>query len=450
MKTLNFSQSVRQRLEKTFKCDLHTTNNKSKVINIRAKKCSQKNIDSLIKKDVFTKRRNYICEDCLNHDFRNLEVNKEIEEIEDNVDTTSNGRPSQFDDSSSQETLTEFKNMIEKLISKDITSLYKEKLCSNPKSVLLYHINKWNESCSEELRNLLKVICKSDNTLHSNYLLANLIEQIYKCRNSRLVQPLSFQEASVTYKLSNRAQLSALNSKSKPSGLHTYITSWLNKLAANEIEFPPGVVQTVFDNEQVVGKRYHVKADQSTVPSSIIPSSIYLSIDKTNDIQNNENLRLVHLMFQPVDDILINKTINSFDEKNNTFRMARNNLLKERMDILAGDLKRRDDEELFDLINEIVKAKERATMFKFCPVCKEEAPFRNRACKLCKEKLIKLNDTFDINKTPLPVDLYNHFKNKATENNVKLIVGEPDMSNPNGYKNISTVMYNIGKCAKID
>ena len=63
-------------------------------------------------------------------------------------------------------------------------------------------------------------------------------------------------------------------------------------------------------------------------------------------------------MFQPVDEILINKTINSFDEKNNTFRMARNNLLKERMDILAGDLKRRDDEELFDLINEIVKAKE--------------------------------------------------------------------------------------------
>lgn len=114
--------------------------------------------------------------------------------------------------------------MIEKLISKDITSLYKEKLCSNPKRVLLYHINKWNESCPEELRNILKVICKSDNTPHSNYLLANLIEQIYKCRNSRLVQPLSFEEALVTYKLSNRAQLSALNSKSKPSGLHTYIT----------------------------------------------------------------------------------------------------------------------------------------------------------------------------------------------------------------------------------
>ena len=148
-------------------------------------------------------------------------------------------------------------------------------------------------------------------------------------------------------------------------------------------------------------------------------------------------------MFQLVDEILINKTINSFDEKNNTFRMTRNNLLKERMYILPRDLKRRDNEELFDLVDEIVKAKERATMFKFCPICKEEAPFTNRTCKTCKGKLIKLiklNDTFDINKTPLPVDPYNHFKNKATENNVKLTVGEPDMLNPNGYENISSIM----------
>ena len=55
-----------------------------------------------------------------------------------------------------------------------------------------------------------------------------------------------------------------------------------------------------------------------------------------------------------------------------------------------------------------------------------------------------------INKTPLPVDPYNHFENKATEYNVKLIVGEPDMLNPNGYENISTIIYNIGKRAKID
>ena len=41
------------------------------------------------------------------------------------------------------------------------------------------------------------------------------------------------------------------------------------------MEFPPGVTRTVLDNEQVVGKKYLVKADQSTVLSSVVSISIY-------------------------------------------------------------------------------------------------------------------------------------------------------------------------------
>ena len=70
-----------------------------------------------------------------------------------------------------------------------------------------------------------------------NILLANVIEQIYNCRNTRLVLSLSFRENVITYKLSNNPLLYALNSSSKPSGSHTHLTKWLNKLARNEIEF---------------------------------------------------------------------------------------------------------------------------------------------------------------------------------------------------------------------
>ena len=73
------------------------------------------------------------------------------------------------------------------------------------------------------------------------YQLARLIEQI-KSRNSSLVLPLAFRKGLVTYKMSNSSLLSALNSKSKPSGSHTFITSWLNKSAECPIDFPPGVV----------------------------------------------------------------------------------------------------------------------------------------------------------------------------------------------------------------
>ena len=87
----------------------------------------------------------------------------------------------------------------------------------------------------------------------------NLIEQIYNCRNKRSVLPLGFRENLITYKLSNNPLLSALNCSLKPSGSPTYLTSWLNSSASSAIEFPEGIVQVVFDNEQIIGKQYKLK-----------------------------------------------------------------------------------------------------------------------------------------------------------------------------------------------
>ena len=40
-----------------------------------------------------------------------------------------------------------------------------------------------------------------------------------------------------------------------------FLKDWLLENALDEIEFPKGLVRAVFENEQVVGKRYSVKAD---------------------------------------------------------------------------------------------------------------------------------------------------------------------------------------------
>ena len=50
------------------------------------------------------------------------------------------------------------------------------------------------------------------------------------------------------------------------SGGHTSVTKWLNKAASTEIPFPPVIVRAVFDNEQVTGKRYRVRTNQSSYP----------------------------------------------------------------------------------------------------------------------------------------------------------------------------------------
>ena len=163
-------------------------------------------------------------------------------------------------------------------------------------------------------------MCNLDNSEHSHYLLAKLIEQIYNCRKRRLVLPLSFRENLITYQLSNNPLLSALlNCSSKPSGSHTYLTSWLNSSASSEIEFPEGIERVVFDNEQIIGKRYRVKTNQSAVPASVISSSAYLSIDNKSKIQYDDRFMPSKWMFDSLDDVTINSVIESFDQYNNIF-----------------------------------------------------------------------------------------------------------------------------------
>ena len=214
-------------------------------------------------------------------DESNYDIEDDIDESHDTIDMddvvdTDESMDVTVSSVYNEVAVEEFLSDVEKFVSEDISQLYKEKPCKDQELVLLHDVKIWNSERPEKLVNLLRSLCKLDDSSHSNYLLAGLIEKIYKCRNSRLVLPLSFQEALVTYTLPNSAQLSALNSKSKPSGSHTYITSWLNKSAANEIEFPPGAVRTE------IGKRYRVKADQSNVPSSVISSCIYLLIDESS------------------------------------------------------------------------------------------------------------------------------------------------------------------------
>ena len=299
---------------------------------------------------------------------------------------------------------------------------------------------------------LLKKLCKLGGKPHEDYLLAKLIEQIYSCRNSKLILPLSFQEALVTYKLSNNAQLSALNSRSRPSGSHTYLTTWLNKASAKEITFPSGLVRVVFDNEQVIGKRYRVKANQSNVPSSVISSSIYLSIDESSEIQNIENLKPSYWMFDDFDDAKIEKLIKSFESHSGVFRQTRDVLIGERLNIIKEEWM--NNTVNFDYIDKIIATNEKSEKFRFCKHCKKDEPHSNRKnqkCKTCKKPLTNYMDGFKSVKTPLsPIDPYGHFKGTAKANNIRLLVGEPDMINPNGYENISTIMQNLGQRAKID
>ena len=76
-----------------------------------------------------------------------------------------------------------------------------------------------------------------------------------------------------------------LNGATKPAETYSYLSNWLSEQSKDELEFPEGVVRCLFDNEQVVGKRYSVKSDQNTVPMSVITSHACMVIDSDVTLQ---------------------------------------------------------------------------------------------------------------------------------------------------------------------
>ena len=65
--------------------------------------------------------------------------------------------------------------------------------------------------------------------------------------------------------------------------------------SATELPLPKGDIRTVFDNEQLIGKRYRVKAEEGRVPKSIITSVIHLELQGVPTLQENEDLKPEHV-----------------------------------------------------------------------------------------------------------------------------------------------------------
>ena len=72
-----------------------------------------------------------------------------------------------------------------------------------------------------------------------------------------------------------------------------------------------------------------------------------------------------------------------------------------------------------------------------------------RICRLCKGELQRkpvLQDYVNGKK----IDPYFHFKIVSTANNIKVIVGEPDIKNSNSFKNIFEIVQTLVQRAHID
>ena len=107
-----------------------------------------------------------------------------------------------------------------------------------------------------------------------------------------------------------------------------YGSTWLNNTASKCTKFPASFVGVVFDNEQVIGKWYRVKANQQSVLASVINSG--------NFSQHNKTFKPSKWMFRPnIDDAFTSKILKTFDEHNLLFRVTRNDFISENLGTLT-------------------------------------------------------------------------------------------------------------------
>ena len=71
-------------------------------------------------------------------------------------------------------------------------------------------------------------------------------------------------------------------------------------------------------------------------------------------------------------------------------------------------------------------------------------------CKSCKGKLVRYELLEDDQISYENIDPYSYFNVNSKKNDIKVIVGKPNMLNPNSFENLASILQSLGKRAKTD
>ena len=460
------------------KCILHkeTTKNKVFVHLENARKVSKELILHMLDKKLIENTRGKICLECVKdikhslHYCSQKQTTMSVDDDSSDLPLLSEASSSTFscpflptsvEEASSSGSCAGIPECMEKtdcfevtkLMETDIAKLYKEKSCSSVEKVLTYCPKKWLENRPKPIVECFAKLCNQDPSSEiGSYSIAKAIEQTYNARYSMLVLPLSFRHNLVSYSLTGSKQLVKLYSSSSPSGSYTFITNWLSQNAKTEITFPERTVRVVFDNEQVVGKRYTVNVENFGVPISVITSHAYLEMDCYEEIQYSSTLSPKNWLVKPLDFVNQQKLCSFPDAYASSFGVTRNDFIKTRLKHLMQQQQsnHENDNKCFrDLVDDYVQEFLAAKTEKVCLGCGAPNDIDYRVCTNCKGKLAKRDVDIQCSIPEDHFDPYKHFSVPFTKNSTTIKVGEPDGVNPNSFENISFILRNLAMRAGI-
>ena len=289
------------------------------------------------------KKAKYICKTC-------------VDKIEDKSQRCSLVESSEcdFNSISEDEAYDSSIQMAEHLIpyiKSDIAALYSDKEKCSLSNLLGYSRDDWLNQRPKLLIGLLRHLYDYSETMNNeeSKRLAKCMEQIYGCHNSKLILPLSFQENLLVYSLCRSKQLVTYNCKMYPSGSPDFISKWLTGQSNVPVQFPEGLVSSVFDNEQVIGKTHKVKSDNK-VPSSVITSHIYISIDSKNKLQNDVKFAPTNWLFSDNTEEDKEAFADLSAPYSSLFRETRNNFIDGRLKSVYDEHKGQQHDFIDDLL----------------------------------------------------------------------------------------------------
>ena len=202
------------------------------------------------------------------------------------------------------------------------------------------------------------------------YQLCHILESIYGVNNSCLVAPVSFLHNLVAYSISGSKSVATLNATTGPYGSYKTINSWLDKMACTTPECPEGCIVSVFDNDQVIGRRYQVTPNNK-VKTSVITNCAWIQLDKDGSLQKQYLLPHNWFSLQGFEETIIGLRDDTFAQHETLEDIHYEQLFY----ILDGVIKAVTDEHKFeqgsytDHIDDLVADKTAAEGHRPCPNC---------------------------------------------------------------------------------
>ena len=332
------------------------------LIDLRKRpKLSSKDYQILLEKKIVTNQTNFICESC----FRKSNTDSYTETIDDKVEDMDDSDDSHSDLISQ---CIETGKMLNSCILSDIVDV---EAVNSIEEISSFDPLIWLAHRPPELIQLISNICNIDVNVASNkklVILAKIVELIYYCCNSRKVLPNHSLENLLCYSFTNsKSYLSFLGSRS-PGGSYSYVTKWLKDQSKDPIKYPSGLVKSVFDNSQKVGKTYTITGT-NIVPTSVITSHLWITLDKYSDLQEQLKYKPGEWMWEEIDQDTSSKLIEFLTKPSENFRTTRNNFVS----LCIESVYKQHKTSPTDFIDSQIKANETASKQKRCKICNCEA-----------------------------------------------------------------------------